>query len=159
MKTSKIAAAAMIGICLMLVFGAGSKAASKGYTNQDLKILSCIIFTEAGNQGYSGKLAVANVVLNRRKSSAFPNTIKGVVYQRNQFAPVRSGKLRSELKRYQRGSYKHGARGKCMKAAKAALEGKNYITSRGKKITLKKFRFFNRHLSRARLRIGAHDFK
>ncbi len=46
-----------------------------------------------------------------------------------------------------------------MKAAKAALEGKNYITSRGKKITLKKFRFFNRHLSRARLRIGAHDFK
>jgi spore germination cell wall hydrolase CwlJ-like protein len=52
------------------------------------------IYFEAGNQPFSGKLAVANVVLNRVESSQFPNTICEVVYQTKKYKPSwKTGKL------------------------------------------------------------------
>ncbi len=39
------------------------------------------IYFEAGNQPFSGKLAVANVTINRTLDTQFPNNICGVVYQ------------------------------------------------------------------------------
>ena len=43
--------------------------------------------------------AVACVVMNRVKSSKFPNTVSGVIYQKNQFAPVNDGHLALILER------------------------------------------------------------
>jgi len=44
---------------------------------------------------YYGKLAIANVILNRYRSDywEFPDTIKEVIYQKNQFSPASSGRI------------------------------------------------------------------
>ena len=54
-------------------------------------ILSTIIDWEAGWESYEGKLAVANVVLNRVKSGAYGNSITAVVYAPYQFSGVTDG--------------------------------------------------------------------
>lgn len=49
---------------------------------------------EAEGEPYEGKVAVANVVLNRLRSANYPDTIKEVIYQKSQFSPVRNGRLK-----------------------------------------------------------------
>ena len=63
------------------------------YDSDDLYWLSRIIYAESGNQSLEGKIAVGNVVLNRVASSQFPNTVYGVIFQRNQFTPASSGSI------------------------------------------------------------------
>ena len=57
----------------------------------------CIRATEAGGEDRRGKLLVANVVINRVKSSKFPDNITDVVFQRKknvtQFSPVANGTI------------------------------------------------------------------
>lgn len=60
---------------------------------EDVRLLSAIIQCEAGSECYQGKVAVGAVVLNRVRSSRYPNTISGVIYQSGQFSPVRNGAL------------------------------------------------------------------
>lgn len=59
--------------------------------------LSRIIHAEAGGESYNGKVAVGNVIINRVKSSDFPNTIKGVIFEYYkgipQFSPVEEGTI------------------------------------------------------------------
>ena len=56
--------------------------------------LAVNIYFEAGNQPFSGKLAVANVVLNRVESPQFPNTICEVVKQTKKYRESwRTGEL------------------------------------------------------------------
>ena len=57
------------------------------------ELLAALIFCEAGNQPYAGKVAVGAVVMNRVESGRFPNTIREVIYQRGQFTPAMTGKL------------------------------------------------------------------
>lgn len=135
------------------------KAKKKNYTEKELKMMSAIIFCEAGNQSQAGRTAVGIIVMNRKKSSKFPNSIEKVLKQRFQFTPVRTGKWAREMKKYSQGKYKKGVRAKCVKAAKAALEGQKTVTYKGKKINMKKYYFFSQRLRRAKLRIGGHDFK
>ncbi|AKL94408.1 cell wall hydrolase, SleB [Clostridium aceticum] len=63
----------------------------------DMYWLSRIIHAEAQGEPYQGKVAVGNVVLNRVRSSNFPNTIYGVVFDRQhgyvQFSPVIDGTI------------------------------------------------------------------
>lgn len=58
------------------------------YTQEDLDLLSKIIYQEAGCTWLSDEhqLLVGNVVLNRVASPLFPNTIKEVIYQKGQYA-------------------------------------------------------------------------
>lgn len=98
------------------------------YTEEDLKLLACLIHAEAGNQSYDGKLAVANVVLNRVKSKKYPNTIKDVIYQPGQFSVASSGSLKKQLKNYD--NYSSKSQLLTIKAAKAALKGTNNIGNR-----------------------------
>lgn len=135
------------------------KEKKKTYSKEDLKLLSCIIWCEAGNQSRAGKIAVGCVVMNRVKSKTFPNTIRGVIYQRSQFGPVRNGAMHKALVAYKNGKFKTGARKKCVDAAKAVLEGQTKVTNKGRNISLKKVHFFNRSLPNAKMRIGAHAFK
>ncbi len=76
------------------------------YNNSDLRMLSSIIYSESGNQVYAGKKAVGIVVMNRVKSSLFPNTVSGVVYQSGQFTPTRNGSLSRSLSLYDSGKFK-----------------------------------------------------
>lgn len=50
-------------------------------SESELKCLATAIYFEARGEPEEGQLAVAQVVLNRLKNPAYPNTICGVVYQ------------------------------------------------------------------------------
>lgn len=63
------------------------------YDEYTLYWLSHIIFAEVGNQSMTCQLAVGNVVMNRIRSSLFPNDIKSVLFQKNQFSVVPSGAI------------------------------------------------------------------
>ena len=89
--------------------------ALSGYTEADLKLMAAIIQAEAGGESYAGKLAVGTVVMNRVMSSKFPNTLSGVIYQTNQFQPVRDGHLALILER--------GPNETCINAAREVLNG------------------------------------
>ena len=89
--------------------------ALSGYTEADLKLMAAIIQAEAGGESYAGKLAVGTVVMNRVMSSKFPNTLSGVIYQTNQFQPVRDGHLVLILER--------GPNETCINAAREVLNG------------------------------------
>ena len=66
-------------------------------SDTDYNALLKIVEAEAGGEDENGKLLVANVVLNRVKSSIFPDTVTEVVYQREfgvcQFSPVSDGRI------------------------------------------------------------------
>ena len=52
-----------------------------------------IVQAEAGICDDKGKILVANVIINRVKSSRFPGNVRDVVYQRSQFSPVSNGTI------------------------------------------------------------------
>ena len=66
-------------------------------SEEDYDALLRLVEAVAAGVDIKGKLLVANVVLNRVKSGAFPDTIKEVIYQRQngraQFSPVATGKI------------------------------------------------------------------
>lgn len=72
-----------------------SSNSSSGTTNNstDLNLLARLVYGEARGEPYTGQVAVAAVVLNRVKSSSFPNTIAGVIYQSGAFDVVSDGQI------------------------------------------------------------------
>ncbi|MBO4267629.1 MAG: cell wall hydrolase [Lachnospiraceae bacterium] len=85
------------------------------FQDGDRDLLACLIYCEAGNQPYTGQVAVGAVVINRVRSAAYPNTVSGVIYQRGQFSPVGSGRLATRLAL--------GATSACYQAADEAMRG------------------------------------
>ena len=69
-----------------------SSGTSSGNTS-DLNLLSKLVYGEARGEPYAGQVAVAAVVLNRVKSSSFPNSIAGVIYQSGAFDVVSDGQI------------------------------------------------------------------
>lgn len=65
------------------------------YNENDLFWLSRVIYRESGNQSLEGQMAVGNVVLNRVADPVFPDTVEGVLAQKNQFSTYQSGVLRN----------------------------------------------------------------
>lgn len=67
------------------------------YNAEDLHWLSRIISAEAQGEPFIGQVAVGNVVLNRRAHPEYPDTVKGVVFDRQsgvyQFSPVGDGSV------------------------------------------------------------------
>lgn len=69
------------------------------YTEEDLYWLSRIISAESKGESLLGQVAVGNVILNRVTSEDFPNTIRGVVFDRRnavQFEPVANNTIYDE---------------------------------------------------------------
>lgn len=78
---------------------AAKEAASKNavsLSSSEREVLERIVEAEATGEDLKGRILVANVILNRVKSSKFPNTVKGVVFQKNggnvQFSPTKDGR-------------------------------------------------------------------
>jgi LysM repeat protein len=93
---------------------------TKSTYNEDLYWLSRIIEAEAQGEPFEGKLAVGNVVVNRKNSPNFPNTIKKVIFDTNygyQYTPVLNGTI------YNSPSWES------IKAAKMVLAGNNNISN------------------------------
>ncbi|AEP86354.1 cell wall hydrolase [Bacillus spizizenii] len=63
------------------------------YTQSEKDLLSRLVHAEAKGESYKGKVAVASVVLNRTEKKGFPDTIRGVIYQKNAFEPVANGSI------------------------------------------------------------------
>jgi len=65
-------------------------------TEEDYDVLLRIVQAEAGGEDEKGKMLVANVILNRVNNEKFPDTVKEVVFQREngtaQFSPVSDGR-------------------------------------------------------------------
>ena len=74
--------------------GSTTTTSSGGSTSStDLNLLARAIYGEARGEPYTGQVAVAAVILNRVKSSSFPNTIAGVIYQSGAFDCVADGQI------------------------------------------------------------------
>ena len=84
-------------------------------SGSELEWLAATIQAEADGESYTGKLAVGSVIMNRVKSSAFPNDIKSVITQNMQFASYRSGKVELIIQK--------GPNSTCVKAAQEVLGG------------------------------------
>jgi len=68
-------------------------AAGNSSTTSDLQLIARAINGEARGEPYEGQVAVGAVILNRVKSSKFPNTIAGVIYQSGAFTAVADGQI------------------------------------------------------------------
>ncbi len=107
----------------------------------DETLLGALVYCEAGNQPYEGKLAVAAVVMNRVRSGAYPNTVAGVIYASGQFGPAASGKVEERLAK--------GVPEACLTAARDAINGSTNIGSAT---------HFKRYTGQDGVVIGAHVF-
>ena len=73
--------------------GSGSSSSGSNYTSSDLYLLAKCIYAEARGESYTGQVAVGAVILNRVRSSKFPNSISGVIYQTGAFTAVTDGQI------------------------------------------------------------------
>ncbi|MBR5438743.1 MAG: spore cortex-lytic enzyme [Clostridia bacterium] len=89
---------AAMGISQSMLTGSSSKpnqsTGVNGYTQADVQLLARLIHAEARGESYTGQVAVGAVVLNRVRSSSFPNTISGVIYQPYAFTCVNDGQIK-----------------------------------------------------------------
>ena len=91
---------------------------SYGATTDEVTLLAAIIEKEAGGSGYEGMLAVGSVVMNRVRSSSYPNTIEGVIGQKGQFTGGIAGLS---------GIISRGPSSTAIRAAEAALAGEEIV--------------------------------
>lgn len=118
-------------------------------------ILMRIVEAEATGEDITGKMLVANVVLNRVNNSSFPDTVEGVVFQRNgsvyQFSPIKDGRY-----------YKVEISDETKKAVKRVLNGEDksegalYFMSRSM-ARASSVTWFDRSLTRV-FKHGTHEF-
>ncbi|MBQ9276243.1 MAG: spore cortex-lytic enzyme [Clostridia bacterium] len=73
--------------------GSTSTSGGSSSSSAELNLLAHVVYGEARGEPYTGQVAVAAVVLNRVRSSSFPNTIAGVVYQAGAFDCVSDGQI------------------------------------------------------------------
>lgn len=87
----------------------------------DAYLLACLVNAEAGSEPYEGKLATANVVLNRLRGGRYGSTISDVIYAPGQFSVVRLGTFAAALS--------SGPNSQSVQAANEALSGVNNVPS------------------------------
>lgn len=70
-----------------------NQSSSTSLSSTELNLLARCVYSEARGEPYTGQVAVAAVVLNRVRSSSFPNTVSGVIYQPGAFTAVSDGQI------------------------------------------------------------------
>lgn len=102
--------AAALGITLSSS-GSSSSGGTASTNNSDLYLMARAVYGEARGESYTGKVAVAAVILNRVRSKDFPNTVSGVIYQPWAFTAVHDGQINM------------GTNDECIKACRDAMNG------------------------------------
>ncbi len=124
-------------------------------TSKEMKMLERIVQAEAGGEDMVGKILIVNVVMNRVFSKDFPDTIKDVIFQKEdgeyQFSPVSSDRF-----------WALSISEETKEAVERALDGEDY--SKGalyfvarKKSNTKSVKWFDEHLDRL-FKHGGHEF-
>lgn len=89
------------------------------YTTSDLDLLAALVWAEAGDQDFIGQRIVADCVMNRVRSGAWPGSVSSVIYQPGQFSVVANGRLDAGF---------YNATAENYEAARLALSGDHYDT-------------------------------
>ena len=77
----------------MGIYTSSTTSSASSSHSSDVNLLARLVYGEARGEPYTGQVAVAAVVLNRVRSSKFPNTIAGVIYQSGAFDVVSDGQI------------------------------------------------------------------
>lgn len=88
------------GVRTMSALGLSSTTSSSqavSATSGNVYLLARIISAEARGEPYRGQVAVGAVVMNRVKSSKFPNTLSGVIYQKGAFTALTDGQFNQPI--------------------------------------------------------------
>ncbi len=109
---------------------------------ETMMLLAALIHCEAQGESYEGQVAVGAVVMNRVRSKAWPNSIRGVIYAPGQFTPAMTGRLDQLVA-------SGGIKESCIEAAKDALSGYSNVGDRV---------YFRRNRGQEGLVIGNHVF-
>ena len=80
-------------LAAMGINSSSNNSGSSSSNSSNLNLLARLVYGEARGESYTGQVAVAAVVLNRVKSSKFPNTVAGVIYQAGAFDVVSDGQI------------------------------------------------------------------
>ena len=80
-------------LAAMGITSSSSSSSSSSSNSSNVNLLARLIYGEARGEPYTGQVAVGAVVMNRVKSSSFPNTISGVIYQSGAFDAVSDGQI------------------------------------------------------------------
>ena len=86
-------------------------------SEEDAYLMACCVSAEVGSSSYECQLAVANVILNRLKGGYYGNSVRNVIYAKNQFSVTKNG----SMDRY----IKNGPKPMAVQAVKDALAGNN----------------------------------
>lgn len=62
-------------------------------SREDIELIALLTMAEAEGECEEGKRLVIDTVLNRVDSDEFPNTVKDVIYQKNQFTSMWNGRV------------------------------------------------------------------
>lgn len=92
----------LLGIILLILFLKGditneSVTYAASSRTPDVQLMARAINGEARGEPYEGQVAVGAVILNRVKSSQFPNSIAGVIYQSGAFTAVADGQINAAI--------------------------------------------------------------
>lgn len=86
-------------------------------SEEDAYLMACCVSAEVGSSSYECQLAVANVILNRLKGGYYGNSVRNVIYAKNQFSVAKNGSMDKYIK--------NGPKPMAVKAVKDALAGNN----------------------------------
>lgn len=124
-------------------------------TEQDYENMLRMVEAEAGGEDRTGKLLVANVIINRVKDECFPDTVTDVIFQKekgvSQFSPISDGRF-----------YSVSVSEETIEAVNAALygedcsEGALYFMAR-EYADKDKAAWFDKHLTKL-FTYGGHEF-
>ena len=92
-RVNGLTADGIVGTKTAAAMGITLSSSSSSSSSSDLNLLARVVYAEARGEPYTGQVAIAAIVLNRVKSSSFPNTIAGVVYQPYAFTCVSDGQI------------------------------------------------------------------
>ncbi len=123
-----------------------SSSTNSSYNSQDVYLLAKCVYAESRGEPYTGQVAVAAVVLNRVRSSSFPNTIAGVIYQPYAFTAVADGQINLEPNQTAYNAVRDAMNGwdptnGCLYYFNPATATSSWIWTREVKLTIGKHRF------------------
>ncbi len=99
-------------------------------TQAELDMLTAMIYCESRGEPYEGQLAVGYVIMNRVRSTRFPNSLEEVLRQYKQFEPAGSGSFDIVLTAYWQqipGIIDQNAWDSCRQAAAACVNGESTV--------------------------------
>ncbi len=94
-RKNGLTADGIAGPATLAAMGITSSSSSSTSTSNssNVNLLARLIYGESRGESYTGQVAVGAVVMNRVKSSSFPNSISGVIYQSGAFDAVSDGQI------------------------------------------------------------------